>query len=41
MGRVAALTSLAGKPGPEFTYLAVDEDAITAAFNDQVAGGCD
>ena len=32
MGRVAALTRLAGKPGPEFTFLAVEEDLINSAF---------
>lgn len=41
MGRVAALTSLAGKPGPEFTYLAAEEDQINSAFNEQVLGACD
>ncbi|WP_022693320.1 polysaccharide deacetylase family protein [Ponticaulis koreensis] len=41
MGRVAALTSLAGKPGPEFTYLAVEEDQINAVFEDRALGACD
>ena len=36
MGRVAALTRLAGKPGMEFTYLAVEEDDINAAFEARV-----
>ncbi|MBN02698.1 MAG: hypothetical protein CMK08_00845 [Ponticaulis sp.] len=40
MGRVAALTSLAGKPGPEFTYLAVEENQINAAFEEHVLGAC-
>ncbi len=41
MGRVAALSSLAGKPGREFTFLAVEEDQIDAAFKARVLGGCD
>ncbi|NHK27259.1 polysaccharide deacetylase family protein [Parvularcula flava] len=32
MGRVAALASLAGKPGPEFSFLAVEEEAIDEAL---------
>ena len=32
MGRVAALARLAGKPGPEFTYLASEGDEIDEAF---------
>lgn len=40
MGRVAALTSLAGKPGREFTYQAVEEDQIEAAFENNVIGAC-
>ncbi|MBD0426650.1 polysaccharide deacetylase family protein [Aquisalinus flavus] len=42
MGRVAALASLAGKPGPEFTFLAVEEAAIDEAFFEtyDVVGAC-
>lgn len=40
MGRVAALSSLAGKPGREFTFLAVEDDQINAAFSERVLGGC-
>jgi len=42
MGRVAALASLAGKPGVEFTFLAVEEPAIDEAFYDtyDVLGDC-
>lgn len=40
MGRVAALSRLAGKPGREFTYLAVEEADINAAFETRVIGDC-
>ena len=40
MGRVAAMTMLAGKPGREFSYLAVEEPQINEAFATDVAKAC-
>lgn len=42
MGRVAALASLAGMPGPKFTFTAVEEPLIDAAYEEYgVVGSCD